>query len=59
MSWPDDPDRPVPALLKTPVLRCNDPTRAEVDGAVWLWLDGKRPVTAMCLIQYASGKVEL
>lgn len=56
MTWADDPQRPAPTLLKTPVLRCNDPTRSEVDGAVWMWLDGKRPVTAMCVIQYAGGR---
>ena len=56
MTWPDDPNRSVPTLLKTPVLKCNDPTRQEIDGAVWLWLDGKRPVTAMCLLKYAGGK---
>jgi hypothetical protein len=45
-----------PQLLKSPVLRCNDPTREEVDGALWLWLDGKRPVAALCVLRYANGK---
>jgi hypothetical protein len=56
MSWPDHPQRKAPSLLTAPVLRCNDLTRDEVDGAVWLWLDDKRPIAAMCLLQFASGK---
>lgn len=36
--------RPAPQLVKSPLLRCNDPTRAEVDGSVWLWTERKRPV---------------
>jgi hypothetical protein len=43
-------------LLETPVLRCNDPTREEMDGAVWLWLEGKRPVAAVCLLFYKKGR---
>lgn len=56
MSWQEDGKRPEPTLLKTPVLRCNDLTRDEVDGALWLWLEGKRPIAAMCLLQFGSGK---
>ncbi len=56
MIWSTDAQRPAPTLLKSPVLRCNDPTRGEADGAVWIWLDGKRPVTAMCLLQYVGGR---
>jgi hypothetical protein len=56
MQLADDPARSAPELSKAPVLRCNDPTRDETDGAVWLWLEGKRPVAALCLLRYASGK---
>jgi hypothetical protein len=49
MTYPDDEDRPGPLLHKSPVLRCADPTREEDDGTVWLWLDGRRPVAALCL----------
>jgi hypothetical protein len=56
MQYADDPARRTPELSKSPVLRCNDPTRDETDGAVWLWLDGKRPVAGLCLLHYASGK---
>lgn len=56
MAYADDPQRSPPRLLKTPVLRCNDPTREEMDGAVWLWLDGERPVAGLCLLYYATGK---
>jgi hypothetical protein len=56
MSWGAEASHPAPELWKTPVLRCSDPTRDETDGAVWLWLDGKRPVAALCLLLYASGK---
>jgi hypothetical protein len=56
MQFVEDPARIAPELLKSPVLRCNDPTRDEMDGAVWLWLDGKRPVAALCLLLYANGK---
>ena len=44
------------SLLKSPVLRTNDPTRSEVDGALWLWLEGQRPVAALGITYYASGK---
>ncbi len=56
MAYPADPTRAVPALLKTPVLRCNDPTRDEMDGALWLWLERERPVAGLCILRYASGK---
>ena len=56
MTFPELPDRRPPQLLKSPVLRCNDPTREEMDGAVWLWVDGQRPVAALCLLFYSSGK---
>jgi hypothetical protein len=49
MSLPEDEKRPAPELSKSSVLRCNDPTREEVDGTVWLWLEGKRPLAALCL----------
>jgi hypothetical protein len=44
MTFPDHAKRRAPELSKSPVLRCNDPTREEVDGTVWLWVEGKRPV---------------
>ena len=56
MAYPADAKRAAPELLKTPVLRCNDPTRDEMDGALWLWLEGKRPVAGLCVLLYASGK---
>ena len=56
MTFPELPDRRPPQLLKSPVLRCNDPTREEMDGAVWLWVDGQRPVAVLCLLFYATGK---
>ena len=48
--YPELPDRAVPKLSPQPVLRCSDPTREEEDGAVWLWLDGSRPVAGLCVI---------
>lgn len=56
MAYADDANRAAPQLLKTPVLRCNDPTRDEMDGALWLWLEGKRPVAGLCILLYANGK---
>src|SRR5438105_4816395 len=56
IKFVDDSDRTAPQLMPSPVLRTNDPTRNEVDGAVWLWLDGKRPVAALGVMYYASGK---
>jgi hypothetical protein len=56
MAYSADAQRPAPELLSTPVLRCSDPTRDEMDGALWLWLEGKRPVAGLCLLLYASGK---
>ena len=56
IAYVDNPQRTKPELLRAPVLRCNDPTRDEMDGAVWLWLDGKRPVAALCILKYANGK---
>jgi len=56
MAYPADRKGTVLELLKTPVLRCNDPTRDEMDGALWLWLEGKRPVAALCILFYTSGK---
>ena len=56
MQYADAPDRQPPTLMKAPVLRCSDPTRDEVDGALWLWIDGQRPVAALCLLYYTSGK---
>ncbi len=56
MGYPDQPERMAPQLLKTPVLRASDPTRDEMDGALWLWLEDQRPVAALCILQYASGK---
>ena len=50
------PERVSPVLMKAPVLKTNDATRGEVDGALWLWLDGQRPVAAMCITYYDSGK---
>jgi hypothetical protein len=44
-----DKVRKPPELLPSPILRCNDPTREEEDGTVWLWADGKRPVACLCL----------
>jgi len=49
IKFPSDELRDPPKLLKSPVLRCNDPTREEEDGTVWLWLDGKHPVACLCL----------
>jgi hypothetical protein len=37
-------------------LRTNDLTRNEVDGALWLWLDGQRPVAVLGMTYYASAK---
>jgi hypothetical protein len=56
MTYAADSGRARPELLTTPVLRCNDPTRDEQDGAVWLWTEDKRPVAALCVLLYASGK---
>jgi hypothetical protein len=56
MAFAELPDRPAPELLKSAVLRASDPTRDEIDGAVWLWLDGKRPAAALCLLSYPTGK---
>src|SRR5882724_9044166 len=56
IRFADSADRAAPELMKSPVLRTNDPTRSEVDGAVWLWLDGKRPVAVLGVMYYASGK---
>jgi len=53
-SWM--PDRPAPTLSKSPLLRTNDPTRGELDGALWLWLDGQRPIAALTMTYYASRK---
>jgi hypothetical protein len=44
-----DEDRDPPQLIRSPILRCNDPTRDEEDGTLWLWADGKRPVACLCL----------
>ncbi len=44
-----DGDRPAPLLLKAPLLRLNDPTREEIDGTLWLWQSGSRPVAVLCL----------
>src|SRR4051812_24022066 len=44
IKFADDSQRAPPQLMPSPVLRTNDATRSEVEGAVWLWLDGKRPV---------------
>src|SRR5688500_18200020 len=44
------PDVPPPQLSKQPVLRCGDPTREGEDGAVWLWLEGSRPVAGLCVL---------
>jgi hypothetical protein len=56
LEYPGAEGRKLPELLKSPVLRTNDPTRDEVDGALWLWLDGERPVSALGMTYYASGK---
>src|SRR5438552_1468878 len=56
LEYPDMPDRQAPALSKSPVLRTNDPTRNELDGALWLWLDGQRPVAALTVTYYATRK---
>jgi hypothetical protein len=56
MAYSADPQRAAPELLTTPVLRASDPTRDEMDGALWLWLEGKRPVAGLCLLLYANGK---
>jgi hypothetical protein len=50
LVFAEAPEGRVPELLKSPILRSNDATREETDGAVWLWLEGKRPVAALCLI---------
>jgi hypothetical protein len=50
------PDRPAPTLSKSPLLRTNDPTRSEMDGALWLWLYGKRPVAALTMTYYSTRK---
>jgi hypothetical protein len=56
LEYPGMPDRPGPMLSKSPVLRTNDPTRNELDGALWLWLDGHRPVAALTITYYAVRK---
>jgi len=49
MAFPGDPTRPAPVIGKKPVLRCDDPTREEVDGTIWLWTDRKLPVAILGL----------
>jgi len=56
LEFPEAPGRKAPELLKSPVLRTNDPTRNEVDGALWLWLDGERPVAGLGMIYYSTAK---
>src|SRR5262245_59829947 len=56
LEYPGVVGRKLPELLKSPVLRTNDPTRNEVDGALWLWLDGERPVSALGMTYYSSAK---
>lgn len=56
LVFDENAERTPPELSKAPVLRCNDPTREEVDGALWLWLDGPRPVAGLCVLFYAKGK---
>jgi hypothetical protein len=55
LAFPDAAERSA-TLLETPVLRCNDPTREEMDGAVWLWLEDQRPIAAVCLLFYKKGR---
>lgn len=50
------PDHKPLALSKSPVLRTNDPTRNELDGGLWLWFDGQRPIAALIVTYYASRK---
>ncbi len=56
MTFAGDPSRTPPMLTKAAVLRAADPTRDEVDGAVWLWCEGQRPVAALCVLYYPTGK---
>jgi len=56
LEHPDMPERTAPVLSKSPLLRTNYPTRNELDGALWLWLDGQRPVAALTMTYYASRK---
>lgn len=56
MTYAEDSGKAAPQLRSSPVLRCNDPTRDEQDGAVWLWTQGERPVAALCVLLYTSGK---
>jgi len=49
MEFVADNVRRPPELVQSPILRCNDPTREEEDGTVWLWRDGKHPVACLCL----------
>jgi len=56
MQYAAMPERAGPSLMKSPVLRTNDPTRGEGDGALWLWLDGQRPVAVLGMMYYETGK---
>src|SRR5262245_46104363 len=56
MGYPNADERQPPQLVKSPVLRCSDPTRDEIDGALWLWVDGQRPVAALCMLFYGTAK---
>jgi len=56
LEYPGVEGRKLPELLKSPVLKTNDPTRNEVDGALWLWLDGEQPVAALGMTYYSTAK---
>jgi hypothetical protein len=56
LEFPENASRKQPELKKSAVLKTNDPTRNEVDGALWLWLAGERPVAALGMTYYESAK---
>lgn len=46
-------DQPI-ELHKTPLLRFSDPTRQEIDGALWLFREGSIPVALLGLTYYGD-----
>jgi hypothetical protein len=50
LAFAEAPEGRAPQLTEAPIMRTSDVTREEEDGAVWLWLEGKRPVAGLCLI---------